>query len=100
MEKRPFGKTGFDVSVLGFGAAPSAFLNTEGAAGEKLVNTLLDAGINLVDTAHSYPGSHEFIGKHLSARRKDFVLVSKCGQKVEGVDAAPWSTEAITAAID
>jgi aryl-alcohol dehydrogenase-like predicted oxidoreductase len=100
MEKRRLGKTGLDVSVLGFGCAPAAFLKSDQQATARMIGQLLDRGINLVDTAMMYPGSQEFIGQHLSHRRDDFVLVSKCGQKVPGVDAPAWSAQAIAVAVD
>ncbi|HEY0007870.1 MAG TPA: aldo/keto reductase [Tepidisphaeraceae bacterium] len=100
MEKRRFGKTGLHVSVLGFGAAPIAFLKSDATAAVKMINDLLDGGMNLIDTAMAYPGSHEFVGQHLSSRRDDYVLVSKCGHKLQGLDAPPWSPQAVTEAVD
>src|SRR4051812_26515692 len=91
MQKRTFGKTGLQVSVLGFGAAPIAYLNADRQRSEKVVSQLLDAGMNLIDTAASYPGSEEFLGEHFSKRRKDFVLVSKCGQKIPESEGLAWS---------
>jgi aryl-alcohol dehydrogenase-like predicted oxidoreductase len=79
LPKRRLGKTGFDVSVLGFGAAPAAFLKADQPAARDLIFSLLDEGLNLIDTATAYPGGHGFIGEHLSSRREDFVLVSKVG---------------------
>lgn len=97
---RRFGKTGLNVSVLGFGAAPAAFLSAEATATARLVESLLDAGMNVLDTAAMYPGSEAFIGEHLSHRRKDYVLISKCGTKVAEIDAPAWSPELITASVD
>src|SRR5690554_4198648 len=48
-----FGRTGFKVGQLGFGAAPVGFLGTEQAKVDRLVHELLDAGANLIDTAAS-----------------------------------------------
>jgi aryl-alcohol dehydrogenase-like predicted oxidoreductase len=100
MQTTPFGKTGFAVSRLGFGTAPAAFLKTEQATAAKMIESLLDRGLNLLDTALMYPGSEEFIGNHLAHRRRDYFLVSKCGQKVPGSDAKEWTPEAIAAAVD
>jgi aryl-alcohol dehydrogenase-like predicted oxidoreductase len=100
MNKRPLGKTGFSVSELGFGAAPTAYLKTEAAEAAAMLNALLDHGLNLIDTATSYPGSQAFIGQHLSNRRKDFVLVSKVGAKFGDIAAPDWSEPVVTAAVD
>jgi aryl-alcohol dehydrogenase-like predicted oxidoreductase len=100
LPRRTFGKTGFPVSTLGFGCAPAAFLKTERDAAAAMINDLLDQGMNFIDTALMYPGSEEFIGEHLSGRRKEYVLVSKCGQKVPGHDAPAWSADAVTIAVD
>ena len=78
LPRRRLGKTGLDVSVLGYGTAPAAFLKEHDAAVD-LINGLLDRGVNLLDTATAYPGSQAFLGEHFSGRRDDFVLVSKVG---------------------
>ena len=100
MERRKFGRTGFEVSVLGFGGAPVGFLHTDRAEVSRIVNGLLDRGINLIDTATSYPGSEEAIGASVSHRRDDYVLVSKCGQAFDDLPGAAWSAEVITATVD
>src|SRR4051794_6343190 len=100
MLKRTLGKTNLSVSVLGFGAAPIAYLDAERERPVAVINRLLESGVNLIDTAASYPGSEEFLGEHFSDRRRDFVLVSKCGQKIEESDSPSWSAETITATVD
>lgn len=100
MQKRAFGKTGFQVSVLGFGGAPAAFLNADVGAAKAMLESMLDAGVNLLDTAAMYPGSEAFIGENLSHRRKDYILVSKCGTKVPEIDAPPWSVELVSKSVD
>ena len=79
LPKRKLGKTDLDVSVVGFGAAPAAFLKHDRDAAADMIRGLLDRGVNLIDTATAYPGSHQFIGEYLSDRRDDYVLVSKVG---------------------
>ncbi len=76
--RRKLGKTGFDVSVLGYGTAPAAFLKEHDSAAD-LINSLLDRGVNVLDTATGYPGSQAFLGEHFASRRDDYVLVSKVG---------------------
>ena len=100
MEKRPFGKTGLHVSVLGFGGAPIGFLQTDRDRVADILRFLLDHGVNLIDTAASYQGSEELIGQTIGGRRDQFVLVSKCGQKVPGVEGEDWSPPLIAQTVD
>lgn len=65
-----------------------------------MLNEMLDAGVNVLDTAAMYPGSEAFIGEHLSHRRKDYVLISKCGSKVAEIDAPPWSVKLVGQSVD
>ncbi len=95
-----FGKTGLKVSALGFGAAPIGFLKTDIDRVGKILNLLLDSGVNLIDTAAGYEGSEAAIGQTIGQRRKDFVLVSKCGNKVPDVDGSPWSVDLIAKTVD
>ncbi len=46
----------------------------------RVLNTVLDLGINLVDTASAYHKSEERIGKFISSRRGEYTLASKCGE--------------------
>jgi aryl-alcohol dehydrogenase-like predicted oxidoreductase len=79
LPRRKLGKTGHDVSVLGWGGAPASFLRADQEKTAQTLNTLLDAGVNLIDQATMYRGGHEFMGEHFADRRDDFVLVSKVG---------------------
>ena len=99
MQTRTLGRTGLNVSVLGFGAAPVAYLDTDRQRAAAVLNDLLDAGVNVIDTAASYPGSEEFLGELFSSRRDDYVLVSKCGNADD--DGLPaWSERAILHSVD
>jgi aryl-alcohol dehydrogenase-like predicted oxidoreductase len=87
---RVLGRTGVEVSVLGYGAmelrgqlsGSASQLNgpaiTDEDAG-RLLNELLDAGVNLIDTSVDYGRSEDLIGRHLGPRRSEFSLASKCG---------------------
>jgi aryl-alcohol dehydrogenase-like predicted oxidoreductase len=83
IETRPLGRTGTDVTVLGYGAmelrgAPRGpAIPEEDAA--RLLNEVLDAGINLIDTSPDYGRSEQLIGRHLGHRRDEYFLASKCG---------------------
>ena len=98
MERRPLGSTGLQVSALGFGAGPvgDAALSEDDAG--RLLHGVLDAGITLIDSAPSYGISEERIGRHLQGRRGEFVLSTKCGYGVPGVE--DWTGPCITQGIE
>jgi aryl-alcohol dehydrogenase-like predicted oxidoreductase len=77
MEKRVFGATGDTVTVLGYGAMELRHVGE--AQAERLLNGVLDAGINFIDTAPDYGRSEDMIGKYISHRRSEYFLATKCG---------------------
>lgn len=95
---RKFGNTDLQVSVLGFGAGEIGDYNLPDSQVDKLLNTALDSGINLIDTARGYYASEERIGKFISHRRNEFILSTKVGYGISGY--TDWSYEIILAGID
>jgi aryl-alcohol dehydrogenase-like predicted oxidoreductase len=90
--KRELGRTGLQVTTLGYGAmelrgAPRARDITEAQA-DTILNKVLDAGINYIDTSIDYGLSEERIGRYISHRRAEYYLASKCGCLV-GAPPAP-----------
>ena len=84
---RTLGRTQADVTILGYGAMelrgqPRGPEIDDDAAG-RLLNAVLDGGINLIDTSPDYGHSEELIGTHLGHRRDEFFLASKCGCLLE-----------------
>jgi aryl-alcohol dehydrogenase-like predicted oxidoreductase len=85
MEKRKLGKTNLNVTVLGHGAmeirGPRIWSGrpVTDAEAERILNAVLDGGINFIDTAWDYGLSEEYIGKFIAHRRKEYVLATKCG---------------------
>jgi aryl-alcohol dehydrogenase-like predicted oxidoreductase len=80
---RALGRTGFEVTVLGFGAMelrgrPRGPEVSDHDA-ERLLHAVLDSGLNLIDTSVDYGFSEELIGRFLSSRRDEYFLCSKCG---------------------
>src|SRR5579863_1554165 len=83
LPKRTLGRTGLEVTTLGYGAmelrgAPGGPQVTDDAA-EKILNAVLDAGINFIDTSIDYGRSEDLIGRFISHRRSEYFLASKCG---------------------
>jgi len=80
---RILGRTGLEVTELAYGAmelrgAPKGRDLVDEDVG-RLLNTVLDSGITLIDTSIDYGLSEELIGRHVGHRRDEFVLASKCG---------------------
>ena len=100
MRKVTFGKTNLQVSVVGFGAAPIGYLDTDRQRVARILNLLLDSGVNLVDTAANYPGAEEAIAETVGGRRDEFVLVSKCGHTLDDVPDRAWSAANVTKTVE
>jgi aryl-alcohol dehydrogenase-like predicted oxidoreductase len=98
MITREFGKTGLRVSALGFGAGHIGSQSMDDAYAGTLLNRLVDRGVTLIDTARGYGLSEERIGRHLSWRRKDFVLSTKVGYGIPG--HADWTFGCIVAGVE
>ena len=79
IERRQLGCTGLlQVTVLGFramdlGGPPAANEIADDEAG-RMLNAVLDSGINFIDTAVCYGTSEERIGRAISHRRGEFIL--------------------------
>src|SRR5438093_2313960 len=79
------GRTGLQVTRLGYGAMEVRGSRIWGGRpitdeqARTILNVVVDAGINFIDTANDYGRSEEFIGKYLSHRRSQYYLATKCG---------------------
>ncbi len=98
MEKRQLGKTDMRVSLLAFGGAEIGFEKADPATVAQLLNSALDAGLNLIDTAECYLQSEELIGQAVAGRRKDFYLFTKCGHP-DNPGKEDWRPESLLASI-
>ena len=98
LERRPFGETGLDVSLLGLGAGQIGESDVTEAEAAEVLNGALDLGITLIDTAASYGLSEERIGRHLGARRNEFLLSTKGGPKING--QRDWSPGSVLESIE
>src|SRR5262249_48215805 len=99
MEKRRFGKTDMQLSVLGFGGAEIGYQNASLKTVEELLSSALDQGLNVIDTAECYQGSEELIGAAVSKRRSQYYLFTKCGHGSR-YDIHEWTPAQIAASID
>jgi aryl-alcohol dehydrogenase-like predicted oxidoreductase len=95
---RPFGNTGIHVSVVGFGAGHIGLPGHSFQGIQSLLGTVLDRGINLIDTARSYGESEARIGNFLGPRRKEVILSTKVGYMYH--DKPDWGYEATMGTIE
>ena len=86
-----------DVTVLGFGGAGIAGESIENIG--NVLNSALDAGINVIDTAECYEGGEKSTGNAISKRRDEFFLFTKCGHP-RGIGSADWSASSILQSIE
>jgi aryl-alcohol dehydrogenase-like predicted oxidoreductase len=98
MEYREFGKTDLKVSALGYGAGMIGDETISEIDVETILHSVLDMGINLIDTARGYGISEKRIGRHLSHRREEYVLSTKVGYGIEGHN--DWTYGCIIAGVD
>jgi aryl-alcohol dehydrogenase-like predicted oxidoreductase len=111
LEKREIPRMGISVTFLGFGALEIGRdwglgdrrerQKPDEKQAEKVLYTVLDLGINLIDTASAYHRSEERIGKFLSSRRHEFILATKCGEHSNEPDTYyDFSYRAVKESID
>lgn len=98
MEQRRLGKTGLQVSTLGFGGAEIGFYKVPLPEVTSMLHSAIDQGLNLIDSAAAYLESERLIGKALGKRRRDVVLVTKCGA-LDGFSRSDWSKRGILKSI-
>ena len=69
------GKTNLQISRLGFGGIP--IQKTDVATVRKLIESMVEKGINYIDTARGYTVSESFLGEALEGYRDKFILATK-----------------------
>ena len=96
--RRPLGRTGLEVPVLGHGTVPVGRSWFDPAAVRPLLDGLLAEGIDLFDTAAAYDDAEERLGRALEGRRDHVVLVSKTG--MDTGYASAWERRQLQRLID
>lgn len=85
MEYRTLGNSGLKISTVSLGTNNFGAI-CDMAASQAVVDSAIEAGVTMFDTADVYPPgpdlagkSEEFLGKALGARRKDVIVATKWG---------------------
>src|SRR3954453_11582972 len=82
LETRTLGRTGLQVTRLGYGAMsldPDRFGPVSRDEATAMLNAALDAGINFIDTSPDYGPSEERIGDAIASRRSEYFIATKVG---------------------
>ncbi len=106
MDQRRLGRAGPLVSTLGYGAFkigrnqqtkyPRHYELPSDQEVSRLLNGVLDLGVNYIDTAPAYGLSEERIGRAISHRRREFTLSTKVGENfADGQSSYDFTRSAI-----
>jgi len=84
--KRPLGKTGEEISILGLGGEGLLRSFDREKEAVSLIHRAIDLGITYFESARAYAGSESYYGIALAERRKEVFLASKSHERTaEGV---------------
>src|SRR5436853_2699037 len=108
MQKRALGKSGLEVSALGFGCMGISFgygLAASRDDGIAIIRAAVDGGVTFFDTAEAYGpyANEELVGEALAPVRDRVVIATKFGFKFEGgkqagLDSRPQHIRDVTEA--
>lgn len=90
MQKRKLGRTGIQVSIVGFGGTWISQLSMDEAV--KVVRRAFELGINYFDTAKLDGDSEEKIGVALKAVRDECILATKTASRTKSESLADFKT--------
>jgi predicted aldo/keto reductase-like oxidoreductase len=81
LPKRPLGKTGEQVTLLGLGGEGLLRTFDRDQEAVSLIHRAIDLGITYFESARAYAGSESYYGMALKERRKDIFLASKSHER-------------------
>jgi len=103
MKSRKLGKSGLEVSSLGFGCMGLSFPNAPSKAESiQLIRAAVEQGITFFDTAQGYGDNELLVGEALEPFRNEVVIATKFGFKDGnlrlGLDSRPETIKAVAEA--
>ena len=81
LEKRRYGKTDVDLSIVGFGGI--IVMNETSSSAYRIVSQSIERGINYFDVAPSYGNAEELLGSALKPYRDSIFLACKTGKRTK-----------------
>jgi aryl-alcohol dehydrogenase-like predicted oxidoreductase len=105
MEYRTLGRTGWDISTIGFGAWAIGGSDWGGATDDESVralHTAIDHGVNFIDTADVYGDgrSERLVGQVRRERSEEIIVATKAGRRLDPHTAEGYDRANLTAFVD
>jgi aryl-alcohol dehydrogenase-like predicted oxidoreductase len=104
MQQRALGRTGWNVSTIGFGAwaIGGAWGPVDDRQSMAALHRALDRGINLFDTADVYGDGHSerLLGRLRRERREPFIVATKVGRRIMPPTPQAYSRGNLTAFVE
>src|SRR5579884_4009641 len=105
MEYRPLGRTGWNISEIGFGAwgiGGDAWGSTDDKASLAALHRAIDLGVNFIDTADVYGGGHseQLITQVRKERREQIIIATKAGRRLNPHTAEGYNRQNLTSFVE
>src|SRR3989441_8238757 len=105
MEYRSLGRTGWNVSAIGFGAwgiGGDAWGPTDDKTSLGALNQAIDLGVNFIDTADVYGDGHSerLIAEVREARSEQLIIATKAGRRLNPHIASGYNRQNLTGFVE
>ena len=105
MQYRELGRTGWKVSVIGFGAwaiGGDVWGNTDDAESMRAMHRAVDLGVNFIDTADVYGDGHSerLVGRLRKERKDEIIVATKAGRRLNPHVAKGYDRANLTAFVE
>src|SRR5947209_14439708 len=105
MEYRPLGRTGWNTSVIGFGAwgiGGDAWGSTDDRASLAALNRAINLGVNFIDKADVYGDGHseQLIAQVRKTRDEQLIVATKAGRRLNPHVASGYNRQNLTSFVE
>src|SRR2546428_12403173 len=105
MEYRTLGRTGWQISEIGFGSwgiGSDAWGSTNDQASEAALHQAIDLGVNFIDTADVYGDGHSerLVAEGRKARSEEIIVATKAGRRLDPHTASGYNRQNLTGFVE
>jgi aryl-alcohol dehydrogenase-like predicted oxidoreductase len=105
MEYREFGRTGWKISTIGFGAwgiGGDAWGTTDDEVSRASLHKAIDLGVNFIDTADVYGDGHseQLIAQVRKTRSEQLIVATKAGRRLNPHVASGYNRQNLTSFVE